>query len=412
LSLLKDVYAERTIGLVGEAGQVKLLRDAVPVPWKHLASARAIAHFEGSFAVLVAQEPFHPRSALGNALLTRVEEGMSLACIGGLPALLRPEAAAAQQHGPAATEVRALAAAHLLVAGLLPGDLSRWGGDGLTVRVEPAVPAEGNVSLVLDLPCEGDPRPVALEVRRGKGRILYCGLAAAQKLREEPVAEMVLANILRWGFSPVPAMQESVGCFGKDSDAQEALRGPGVPSGAHAARGAGVLLADESLLEGAHRAELLEVLRRGGTVVLFGLSPEGLEVLNGMMKERWERDVRSETPRLALQQAEGGQPQPQDVPRAALMAGIRPEDLAAVANWEKAEEPVHRVQAAADGEHFKALVGSGLLAKFQRDNVRIVFWQFPLRTEGDAEAQTRVLRALLTNLGVRLGPRPGPGKEE
>jgi hypothetical protein len=66
---------------------------------------------------------------------------------------------------------------------------------------------------------------------------------------------------------------------------------------------------------------------------------------------------------------------------------------------------VSSVRAVGDKAHFKYLIGKGVVAKLERDGVRIVFWQAPLNEE-DAAAQKRVLSSVLTNLGVRLEP-PG-----
>ena len=400
LDELKDRFAQESVGLVlrGQGGET--VRERVPINWRVLSTALSVKSFDGQLVVLWADAPLPGRSELAYALLERVEGGMTVVCLGGVGPIVAQEAQTAQRPPESGGSIRVLAPGHPMLANLQEGDLTGWEGDGAAVF---DLPLSGNRTIVLDLPSPGDPRPVVVEERRGDGRILYCGLPVAGKLGEDPVAEIILANIMRWAHLPGPPLQRPAGCFRDDSKVREMLGTQGVHFEPYSAGAGQPLLADESLFDEANKPLLAECLERGGTVLVFGVSDGALRGLNDSLSARWERDRRTVPPQF---EHSSGLPAPEvhgGFPGAhALLAGARPEDINALVQ-RAAQQGVLALRPVADQAHFTSLVGGGLVGKLERDGVRIVFWQPPLEGHVDEE---RVLGALLTNLGVRFGGLP------
>lgn len=404
LPALAAAYSSETVGVAGSGPFAGMFLERVPFQCKQLHSPAEVRRFDGKVAFLAADGPLSERSELASALMERVAQGLNLVCLdpGGWP-LTRGWTA--QGARPAEVkEARVLAPDHPILAGLKAADLANWGSDGVVARNLLPLPGAGNCLTILDAPLENPPGAVAIELRYGTGRILCCALEAAQKLPEEPVAQLVLANLIRWGFGQGPALRDPYGCFRASSDVPHGMAELGVRF-AHAEQDAkGMVLADDSIFEAKNAALCTRLLAGGGTLVVFGLSEERLEPLNGLLRERWEADVRGQPPRLALEQTDMAARQTAiDEPRHPLLAGVRPEDVQALAVG--LEAPVWAVSAVADEMHWRSLIGAGLIGKLERDGVRIVFWQIPVKDEG-AEARKRALSSVLTNLGVRLQP-PG-----
>ncbi len=396
-------YGERDIGVIGARPEDDPMAQRFPFRFQQLASAVAVRHFDGKLILLVGDAPLSRRSGLTTALVERVEEGLSVAWLGGVAGRL-PLDGATQEIGPIeAKEVRVLAPEHAVLANLRPGDLTNWGRDGVVARDLVPWPTAGNHTTILDASSDAEPRAVAVELRHGPGRILCCGLAVTEKLQEEPVAEIVLANLVRWGLTQSEPLRDPYGCFAASSGVRPALVKLGVEFLQGRPLKGDVLIADSSLLSEENRALCADLLRVGGTIVLFHLAQPDVGLLNSLLDKRWGRDVRGQAPRLAIELADaaslrdlaGPVPHP-------LLAGVRPEDLRSLTPGEE-QEQAWALRAITNKEHWRSLIGEGLVAKLEREDVRIVFWQLPLQEE-DIEPQSRVLSALLTNLGVRLNP--------
>ena len=407
LRALAAAFEEREIGLVAVGEGARELAGRLPLECKELDSALAVAQFEGDFVILVATQRLSPLSELASSLLGRVEDGLNVVCLGGAaPALPLDELGPARPGAVKATRV--LAPAHLAVSDLAPGDLSDWGRDGVVARGRLGWPERGDSLTVVDPGPEGEPGALVVELRRGRGRILLCALAALEKLREEPVAELVVANLLRWGLREPAPMARCFACMGGPPGLAEAMSDLGVEFATGRPGPQDVLIADGSLMDKQHAALLARKLREGGTIVLFHLSEDGIAGLNRALRARWQADVSTQPPEVGLAPADPATLRGFELEGAhRLLAGVRPEDVRALAaelDW----EGVPAVRAAADTEHFVDLAGAGILAKFERDGLRIIFWQVPL-ADGDATgAQRRLLLALLTNLNVPLSAEHQP----
>jgi hypothetical protein len=400
LEALAGTLDGRRIGLVTVGEAARDWAAALPVVFIPLPSGPAVGQFEGDMILMVATERPSPLSDLVGALRRRLEEGLRLVCIGDAGAVA-PLTDWEGADGAALVQARVLAPSHASLSGLLPGDLARWGADGAVASGPLVWPETGNTLTVLDAGPGHPPGALMAELRRGKGRLLFCGLAVVQKLADEPVAELVLANLIGWGLQETAPLARCIGCIGPDSGAAAALADLGVDFAAGPMGPDDVLIADGSLM-GEDQSDLLaRVLREGGTILLSGLDAEGLGTLNRALQRRWRADVRARPPELSLTPADAGALAGFTLEGAnPKLAGVRPEDVQALA---EETEPAdwQAVRAAEDSGHFVDLAGAGLLAKFERDGVRIVFWQVPL-SKKLIGPQRRVLAAVLTNLNVPL----------
>jgi len=406
LQALAAAIEEREIGLVAIGVGAREWAERLPLECEELASELSVGRFDGDLIVMVATERPAPMSGLVDSLLRRVEDGLSVVCLGEVGAMLPPTEPGTGGPG-SVSKGRLLAPNHAAVGGLHAGDLSEWGIDGVVASRRFGWPKRGNGLTILDGGPATTPYSLLIEVRRGRGRILCCALDVVEKLREEPVAEIVFANLISRGLAEAPALARCMACVADSSPLAAALAELGVQFTEGRPGPEDVLLADESLTDGEHGDLLAGVLRRGGTIVLFGLDEQGADRLSRALTDRWRADVSGRPPEFHLAPVGPEALQGFELEGAhELLAGVRPEDVRALAA-DADEVVLQATRAAADQEHFADLAGGGVLAKFERDEVRIVFWQVPV-TEKLSGPQRRVLAALLTNLNVPLSADDQP----
>jgi len=397
LAGLARAYEDRPVGLVAVGREPEAVTQPIPIRWRVLSSGAAVQAFQGEAFFLVADRQLRRRSDLTAALMERVEGGATVICLGDVVAPLPLEGAGENVQPGAFRAARLLAPEHPVFDTLEPGDLADWAADGVVARQALAWPESGNCTVLADAGPGPEPLALLVEVRRGAGRVLYCAPAVLEKLPQEPVAEVLLGNMVRWAFSPVEPLGKATVRLAGGSGLREVVAALAPGTGGEG----GALVGDGSLLAGRGKELLAGLLRGGGTAVLFHLSEEDASALNGLLRARWERDVHASPPALRLCPARPDALRGFSL-RAAhpLLGGVRPEDVHALADagdW----EDVHAIAAAADEEHFTDLMGGGLVAKLERDGVRLVFWQTPLSEEGGG-AQERVLAAMFGNLGIGL----------
>jgi hypothetical protein len=391
-------YWRRLVGVVvvGDGGMAPA--GSLPASWVALSSAPEVRRFEGELFFLVAGERLPDASDLAAALAERMDEGATVISVGPEPSPLPGDLTPPSRPGDV-RRARILAPAHALLDSVTAEDLCDWLPDGrAAVRVLPW-PGAGNCRVILDVPGGDAPAALAVEVRHGAGRLLLCALPAAERLASEPIAETILTNLLSWGLSKAAPLAPAYACLRVDSGPRQAIEEVGakfvvgrLPKGA-------AVLADDSLFEEQNRAVLSRCLSGGGTLLLFGLSESGLPALNAALRGRWERAAGASPPRVRTEPfAPDGQPPALDASAHPLLAGVRPEDIQELIAAAGGQD-VRAVIVDAEAGHFADMLGNGLLAKFERDDVTLVFWQVPFPEE-PSEAARRVLRALLTNLGV------------
>jgi hypothetical protein len=331
--------------------------------------------------------------------MARAEGGDTVVCLGGHPSPLLTHAVAGQFEPARLGRARTLAPEHPLFANLQPRDLAKWGLDGIVADAVLPMPRGANYVVLADAPGRGEPRPVLVELwcgRNGRGRILLCGMSLLEKLDADPVAATLMANLLRWGQleGRVPALPAAWLGTDEESNALEAVRKLGVRFVVGGPAEDGVMVTDD-VAAALRRCPRLFLGR--GTLLIFGVDRTDVDALNEALIGRWERSLRAPVPRLGLAVQEPGVAAERDTH--ALTAGVRPEDMRQLVRSAH-QSGAHPLTAEADAQHFTALDGRGYIAKYERDDLRVICWQPLPPSETGPEA--RVLAALLTNLRVRM----------
>lgn len=181
----------------------------------------------------------------------------------------------------------------VLFAGLIDEDFRFWRGDHVVARKTLAKPEHGRFRVLVD---SGGPQGLVyvplVEVLDGRGRYLLSQLAIGEKLSAEPVAQVLLENMLRYATSqkttpvklavvqnklPLAEKLDAVGAKYADLSGrlQQTELGP-----------FGVLVAEADAPEvAANLAKLREFVATGGRIVLHGGTPEGLGRLASLFPE-------------------------------------------------------------------------------------------------------------------------------
>lgn len=404
---LKGLFEGKKVGLIDPNGRLKLVSEQVPVTWTPLRSELEAGHFDGPVAVLApdtalaaANAAVPMKSSLEDGLLTKVQDGLTLVCLAQKERPLTLEAMSPTFNKVERAKARILDAEHPILRSMRPGDLealwSETGDEGAVI----AWPKAGSYRVIIDTVGGQEPATVLLELRHGTGRILFCQMPVAESYDSDPLAELLLGDLLRWSLASPSALEPATVKFGEASPWLKALKELRVEE---SDGGKGPILAQANAALAGPDGVVKTVLKEGGAIVLFGLTPDDLPKLSDLFRERWGADTRAPMPRFELHPFAAGTSVAADAPVHPLLAGIRPEDIAAAGRWHaNAEGNVYTVAEPGDPEHFRSLIGEGLVAKFERDNARICFCQIPIGEIEDSAALRRLVGPLLTNLGIRL----------
>lgn len=201
---------------------------------------------------------------------------------------------------PAALEDRACTVAFRrsrdaeLMAGLEENDFRFWRGDHVVARRTIRKPTSGRFRALVDSGGkEGLVHLPWLEIGHGLGRYLLCQLVLGEKLDREPVAQVVLENMLRSAGTKRPApgatgvVQDKLKLA--ESLAEINARHENL-SGRLAAADLGhlrlLLLETDSQEVADNVAKIAGFVRAGGRAILHGGTPEGLARLAVLLPER------------------------------------------------------------------------------------------------------------------------------
>ena len=409
---LLELFRARTVGLVDPGGQLKGVCERIPLLWAALQSPAEVNRFDGP-AILLAPNTtlsLPPGAAvsglspLEHALREKVRAGTTLVCFYQPKRPLKLPTLERSFPRGEFRKIRNLCPRHPALRSLTPADL------GALTRAMPTPtniipwPSGGNYSVVLGVEGLAEPAAFMLELRLGTGRILMCQLPIVEQFTSEPLAELLWADILRCSLTEPPELKAAALSFPEETPLVKLLAHIGLPVKGPTDDKA-IMLGDAAALVEAEADEFGAFLKRGGTAVLFLAGMEEVRHLNEHLHKRWGSDVRAEIPELALVTFPGQEEVAADSPEHLLLAGIRPEDVGTLGLWSAGGQwSTGRIRAVRDTEHFQSLIGDGLLAKYERDDARLIFWQVPLDAVKDEGAFRRVLNSLLTNIGVMLEP--------
>jgi len=203
--------------------------------------------------------------------------------------------------------------AHPALAGLAAEDLRYWRDDHFVSRGNFEKSSRGNFRAVCDAGGLGGLRfTPLLEINVGDGVALLCQMEIIRKLEVEPVARIVLGNLLRAAARPLPPRNSELSVRG-DGNLRKVLDDlVGKPTRSD-------LLGDVVLIQGGHLADperLRDIVRNGKTLILHDLGPQDAKALRTLLDLKCTiRESLLEHPQLEL---EDGDP---------LAAGLTHTDL-------------------------------------------------------------------------------------
>ena len=180
-----------------------------------------------------------------------------------------------------------------LFAGLIEDDFRFWRGDHVVARKTLFKPRQGRFRALVD---SGGPEGLVyvplLEVLDGSGRYLLSQMAIGEKLATEPVAQVLLENLLRYAVSQKTspaklALVQDARPLGEKLDAVGAVYTDLSGKLADSDLGSfGVLVAEAEAPEvTANLARLREFAAAGGRILLQGATPDALGRLASLFPE-------------------------------------------------------------------------------------------------------------------------------
>jgi len=299
-------------------------------------------------------------------------------------------------------------------------DLANWGGTG-RVSTRPSewtqwpwqrtwLASAGEDCLPLLTECWGEPE-VRRDGMRMKGRVLLCQLDLGAQLNDEPVAQLLLRNIIHYPFDNPPANELCITCLAVPDDGVEDGRlellrlnmNPKPEEMEDAIAKLYVIMTDFDLKPipqtEAGEEEGIEIVATDLVYVIQ--SPFGDEMVaavNRLIADRWPRDARKRPPSLTPQELPGeiacevdyANPLTWGIPADALNTALaHTEDVRLLAPEE--ETP-----------YFTVLTTPGILAEYKRDDFRLILCAMPVDDPED-ETRERVMNQVIANVAELLG---------
>jgi hypothetical protein len=291
---------------------------------------------------------------------------------------------------------------HILLRDLLEGDLADWAGSGEVASHALAWPECSGYQAWLTAGEGKDNLPLVAQYWGGNGRVIMCQLEVGRQLEQEPVAQLVLRNLLSYAREvPVPAQRKTVR-FAVPSEALEGgkfntARFVLEPKKENLKDAAGVLILvlakeDESAI--APGFDLGKYVAEGGKLfVQSRFGPEFVEALNQLARSTWQDEPNLPLPRFVVTAVEDE--------RAVQIRYAKPLawGISAEIFQQSLGDAEDRrcLKSEPDVPEFVVLIEPGFLAEFRRGKSRLVLCALP--AEGpENESRARVVRQLVANM--------------
>jgi len=291
---------------------------------------------------------------------------------------------------------------HILLRDLREGDLAGWAGSGEVASNVLGWPEYANYQAWLAGGQGKDRAPLVAQYWGENGRVILCQLEVGRRLAQEPVAQLVLRNLLSYAREvPLPAPRKAVRFAvppealegGKFNTARFVLE----PKKEDLKGAAAVLIllvhkGDESAMTPGF--DLGQYLSDGGKLLVqsrFG--PELMEALNQLTRSTWQDKPYLPLPRFVAASVEdiGAVRMRYEKP---LAWGILAEDFQQ--GLQGVEDP-RCLKAEPAVPEFLALTEPSYLTQFRRGKSRLVLCALPV--EGpENESQARLVRQILANM--------------
>lgn len=293
---------------------------------------------------------------------------------------------------------------HPVLAGLRRRDLWFWAGDHAVCRAIFSKPAAGNFTILTDATFGhgGLTRTPLIELRHGRGRLLFSQYLLIEKFDSEPIAALLLENLLDYcAFPAASAPENRPGVLTvRDSAFARLLdRELGIASMEDETlpRASGCVIAEGRAVTVERARGLKQFVEAGGTLLISQTGPECEEALR-LLTGRTVHFVELPLP------CDGFVPDE-------ITRGLAGFNVCYQQEWKNQDSPYARrrqtirVPLCAGLE---PLGGGGALARVRAGRGRIIFDQYPwpeYLTGGNRLRALNYISILLTNLGVRLTDR-------
>ena len=291
---------------------------------------------------------------------------------------------------------------HILLRDLLEGDLADWAGSGEVASHALAWPECPGCQAWLTGGEGKDNLPLVAQYWGENGRVIVCQLEVGRRLAQEPVAQLVLRNLLSYAREvPRPTQRKAVRFAvppealtdGKFNTARFVLE----PKKEDLKGAAGLLVlllptGDES--EMTPGFDLDSCIAEGGKLfVQSKFGPEFVGALNHLARSAWQEKPYLPLPRFVATSVEDKAAV--EIRYAKPLAwGIAAED------FQQSLEGIEDrrcLKAEPDVPEFLALTEPGFLAEFRRGKSRLVLCALPVEGS-ENESRARVVRQVLANM--------------
>jgi len=394
---------KKSIGLIDPDAKSAEALEALGVDFRDLGGSLGLEAFDGEILIIGAGKVLQSRPNALALVEEKVRQGLNTIVLEqeGLPSADFLRANLSGVFPKKSKKDIILAPGHLAFQNLKQNDLNFWRGDGVVAKNLLGLPHCGNFRILsVSFDEKGENFATILELPLGKGRYIFSQHLLIEKFNSEPAARMLLGNLLRYASRPGEKWKKCA-LLG---DAQGKLASKLASIGLKAKSLVGLNEAEVALVPVSQKSEepsltqprvideLKDFTTRGGWVVIFDLTPDGLlefaslfpsDITLQKMPERVKAEVIEEHP---------------------LLWGLLEREVQELARTSSSEEGVQTIDFSPRPE-IKELIRPGLITKFQLGSGRLFAVQLNFGDE-ESEAGSRVLAQFLTNLGVELAPVP------
>jgi len=294
---------------------------------------------------------------------------------------------------------------HPLFRDILEGDLSYWAGAKRVASRCAAWPEWRDYRAWLASDEAGGNRPLLMECWPSRGRVISCQLEVGAQLSAEPVAQVLLRNLVQYARSNLPPARTqalrmaipSQAISGGRFDTSRFIPDPKEKDLAGAV-GILVVMLPKSASPPAPGFNLAKFLASDGHVVIQSAYEEDmLAAVNDLVRSAWGEDLRSRPPTFKTVDVTGEAARNVEVDYAEpLTWGISSQTVERALDG---AEEARCIEVEQDMPGFGALTRPAFLAKFKRGQSRLLLCSLPMPDEDHPE-RARVMGQLVTNASL------------
>jgi hypothetical protein len=392
----RHLLTNKKVGLYDPKGETEKLLQHLNAECSSLKRRAELKNFNGTLLIVGNTAVTDQDKAIYSILRDKVTEGLSILFLEQdfLPdQFVLPLAFSSEKSRRA----RGLAHGHPLFDNLREGDLENWRGDGVIARSLLEKPQNGNFLVLVDEPPTANGRDsrgaLVLEIPHGKGRMLFSQVLLIEKYDSEPVAGILLENIIRYGLTSRDPYK-NVALFGREQNHLfnfiKELGTTTIENPANIIDFQIIIITPREDFESSMRritpdffAGIHHFIQRGGCLMIFDMQPQMYNRLRGIFPQ--EIGFQMKAPQFPLLFK-------RDDP---IFWGIAEEDLLQCHFSTTSLSFAHTPES-------RELIRPGKMSIFRTGKGKIIVCQLDFAEENTKEATMRVVSQLLTNVGIPI----------